>query len=91
MSQDPIIAERIHRRHPQLRDADVKAAWHAILHMERRRSNPTQWLAIGVDSNGRLLEMIATYEKDGVWLIFHALTPPTKGILKELRMIGRRH
>ncbi|WEV72255.1 hypothetical protein [Bifidobacterium sp. ESL0790] len=87
MNEEPIIHPRIHQRHPDITDADVRAAWHRMIHMSQRDGNSNRWVAIGVDRYGRSLELVATFDDYGKWLIFHAYTPPTKGILKELGML----
>ena len=86
---DPNIAvhRRVRDRHPELANADVLAAWkNAIASTQRTRKNPNEYVAIGFDGNGRLVEMVATRLADGNWLIYHAMTPPSANTLKELRI-----
>ncbi|WEV47055.1 hypothetical protein OZX62_01810 [Bifidobacterium sp. ESL0690] len=87
MNEDPIIHPRIHERHPNISDDDVIAAWHSLVDLTRRKNNINRWVAIGIDGKGRSLELVCSIKPDGRWIIFHAYTPPTKGILKELGMI----
>lgn len=53
------------------------------------RSVPS--IAIGMDSKGRLMEMVAIYQSDsiesrsGKWLIYHAMTMTSENIIQELR------
>ena len=52
-------------------------------------TDAVDYIAIGADSNGRLIEMVARATEDGEWVIFHAFTPPTKKALRELGMTRR--
>lgn len=88
MRKDRIrIHERIHRRHPELSATDVLNAWNnAFVVAERVDANlprPTL-VALGHDGRGRVLELIGAVLEDGVILVFHAQTPPTKKVLNEL-------
>ncbi|WEV59255.1 hypothetical protein OZX67_01400 [Bifidobacterium sp. ESL0728] len=82
--ENPVVDPRIHQRHPELTDDDVRAAWHAKLLVGPRRPNG-DWASIGLDGNGRLLEMVATIDGNGNFLIFHAMIPPSERTLKEVR------
>jgi hypothetical protein len=85
-----IIHPRIHEGHPEISDRDVKDAWNnVLLSAPRRKVIPFRWIAIGMDSKGRLLEMVARRNDNGLWLIYHALTPPTKKFYQELG-VGRQ-
>jgi hypothetical protein len=54
----------------------------------RSEPNSKQAAAVGFDSKGRLLEMVAVFDgKD--YLIYHAMTPPTKKVLAELGLSRR--
>jgi hypothetical protein len=85
------IHPRVHQRHPEITDEDVLDAWAScILSRPRLDKNPNEYLAVGVDTNGRLIELAAIRGADGSWTIFHAMTPPTKKTLIELRFSDRR-
>jgi hypothetical protein len=61
------------------------AAWENCLRFKKRSGGAfNEYAAIGFDSNGRLLEMVAAQQFDGSWLVFYAMTPPTRRMLKEL-------
>lgn len=80
-----IIHGRVQRRHPELSPDDVIAAWNtAIVSAPRLLQDPDQYVAIGFDGSGRLVEMAAVRTVDGDWLVFHAMTPPTDRTFKEL-------
>ena len=87
-----LIHERIHRRHPELTDLDVRTAWlDAFVIGERVDAGlprPTL-VGLGYDGRGRALEMIGTVLEDGVTLVYHARTPPTKKVLRELEEAHR--
>jgi hypothetical protein len=48
-----------------------------------------EYIAIGIDEHGRVLELIAKRSRNGNLLIYHAMTPPTKKALTELGFIRR--
>ena len=87
---DVVIHPRITERHPDISQADALAAWNnCIRSVPRLDRRPNEYIAIGPDSSGRLLEMIAVITEDAI-LIYHAFTPPTKKALTELGFIGGR-
>lgn len=82
------VHERVSQRHPELSERDVRRAWsNAFLVQERIEGGlPCATLvALGADGHGRVIEMVAVMLKDGTTLIYHAMTPPSKRMLKELR------
>ncbi len=80
-----IVHSRITERHPEIQEKDVLVAWeHCIRSIPRLEKNSSEYAAVGVDGNGRLIEMIGVRLIDGLWLIYHAMTPPSKKILSEL-------
>ena len=80
-----IIHERVTARHPELTEEDVKSAWEGSLASTPRiHKNPNEYVALGFDGNGRLLELVGTRLDGGDWLIFHAMTPPSDKTFKEL-------
>ena len=83
-----IVHERVCRLHPELTDDDVLTAWaHIIRSFTRTWTDQRECVAVGVDGKGRLVEMIALRSLDGSWLIYHALTPPAKKVLKEMGLM----
>jgi len=85
-----IVHPRVHERHPELQDADVMSAWKNRMVIRHRLDDAgNRLVTIGSDSNGRLVEMVASQISDGTWVIFHAMTPPSHKTLKELGMIRR--
>ena len=68
----------------------VLTAWeNAIRSAPRPEKDPDEYVAIGFDSKGRLIEMVAIRESSGDWMLYHAKTPPTKKTLAELRRTMR--
>ena len=85
-----IVHPRICERHPELQEQDVLSAWgNMIAFLPRLESEPTRYIAVGSDPNGRLLEMVAQKAHDGHWVIFHAMTPPSRKTLVELKLVRR--
>jgi hypothetical protein len=82
------IHPRVFERHPELKEDDLRHAWdNSIVSFPRISKNPNEYIAIGCDLNGRLVEMITIRSIEGDWLMYHALTPPTKKFLDEMGMI----
>lgn len=87
-----LVLERVSRRHPDVRAADAAYAWvHAVRSMPRLGSEPMEYVAIGPDPTGRMLEVVAVALPDGSgWLIKHAQHPPQVSIRRELGFDERR-
>lgn len=84
------VHPRVMERHPDLSEEDVLAAWEGCLRSRPRIDvDAVEYIAIGCDARGRLVEMVAREVGGGTWLIYHALTPPTRKALLELGMTRR--
>ncbi len=82
------VLDRVTERHPELTKKDVHLAWkNALASIPRLDSRSLEYLAVGADSKGRLIEMVGRLAPNGDWVIWHAFTPPTKKALKELRIL----
>lgn len=44
----------------------------------------------GYDLHGRYIEMVGVLLPDGTWLVYHAMTPPSKKTLREIENARRR-
>ena len=87
---EAIVHPRVQERHPELQSADVLSAWaNAIATRSRIDDGTDRLVALGTDGNGRLVEMVANRLKDGTWVVFHAMTPPSRNTLVELGMVRR--
>ena len=85
-----VVHPRIHERHSELDEADVVAAWNNVLaSVPRLDKDPDEYAAVGIDTKGRYIEMVAKRTRDGNWLIYHAMTPPTKKMKAELARAWR--
>jgi hypothetical protein len=85
-----VVLPRIRERHPDISEAVVLDAWrNCIRVVPRLDKDANEYIAVGADGNGRLIEMIAIRSIEGNWLIYHAMTPPTKKVLAELGLTGR--
>ncbi len=83
------VHKRVVARHPELTEADILSAWRNAIALVRRETPEADfYVAVGFDANSRPIEMVAAKEDDGSLLIFHAMTPPTKKTLHELRVEG---
>lgn len=77
------VHPRVTERHPELAPEDVINAFEGTLRSRARDTHPVQWVGVGPDPGGRLLQYIAVeIEPDG-WLIFHAM-PATNAVLIEV-------
>lgn len=84
MWQEVVVHERVMRRHPNLPEEGVKHAWrNAFVLLDRHGGPSGTYIALGVDENGRVLEMIGATLLGGQLMIYHALTPPTRDFLRE--------
>ncbi len=86
------VDDRVETRHPELHITkdDAIAAWYnAIKSRPRLEKNPDEYLAIGIDGKGRMMELVAVRDGDGDFLIYHAFTPPQANAKKELGIVER--
>lgn len=85
MGQEVVVHERVTRRHPELTEEDVRHAWrNAFVVQTRPQSSHPTIAAVGVDSRGRLVELVGLELEDGAFLVYHAYTPPTAKTIREL-------
>jgi hypothetical protein len=81
-----IVLERVTKKHPELTNDEVLSAWESRVKTQFRLSSEKAYMvAVGVSSNGKLIEMLAFDDEDDT-VIFHALKA-TKKILNELDML----
>ena len=77
------VHPRVTRRHPEVVASDVMEAFESTLRSRARDTHPVQWVGVGTDAGGRLLEYIAVEVEPDGWLVFHAM-PATKKVLIEV-------
>lgn len=82
-----VVHPRVMDRHPELSEDDVISAWKGYVRMARREGEDTYLVAVGFDDKGRAIEMVAVETIEGDWYVYHAMTPPTKGTLRELGLM----
>lgn len=70
-------------RHPEITAVDVVEAFESTLRSRARDTLPVQWVGVGADGSGRLLEYIAVEDEPDGWLVFHAM-PVTTKVLTEV-------
>lgn len=77
---------RVMERHPDVTEEDVAMAWsHAIAMRHRSFDPPVHIAAAGVDTKGRLIEMIGVELEDGGILVYHAMRLTAK-MARELEL-----
>ncbi len=85
-----VVHPRIGRKRPQVTEADVEAAFMGTLRkVVRRDCDPPQWVGVGLDGSGRLLEYVAVEIGVDEWLVFHAM-PATVRVQQEVGLLPRR-
>lgn len=90
MHGNAIVHPRVMERHPNLTEEDVLTAWsNAIASIARVDDENDRLVALGADGHGRLVEMVANRTPNGTWVIFHAMTPPSRKTLTELKLARR--
>ena len=68
------VHPRIAARHPDMTDDDVVAAWGNAAAMRRRNFDPPAHIAAaGLDTKGRMIEMVGVEMEDGTVLVYHAM------------------
>jgi hypothetical protein len=68
------VHPRVRQRHPEITQEDVAAAWrNKIVLVTRTFGPPDTFAAAGMDSKGRLLEMIGISMEDGSVTVYHAM------------------
>jgi hypothetical protein len=71
---DVIVHPRVNRKHPEISNEDVIHAWtHAIGVINRTYNPPDYYAAAGVDTKGRMLELVGVELEDGGIIFFHAM------------------
>lgn len=85
------VHPRIKGRHPDITEQDVLDAWKNCFRSVPRLDRLLhEYIAVGADNKGRLIEMVALRSSDASWLIYHAMTPPSKKTLTELGFVEGR-
>ena len=77
------VHPRIARRHPEVTPDDVATAMRWMIRYKQRSTG--EWLAVGLDGHGRLVELVYQYDEEGdFFFVFHGMTPPSGKTLREL-------
>ena len=84
LTGEVVVHPRVCERHPELTEEDVRDAWTNYVRMSRREGDDDYFVAVGFDMRGRVIEMVAVEMQGGGWYVYHAFTPATKGVLREL-------
>lgn len=79
------VANRVPRHHPEISKEDAETAWeNAAACIPRSGGRPFEYVAVGFDGKGRAIEIVGRMTGEGDWIVWHAMTPPTKKTLREL-------
>ena len=78
------VHPRVRAKHAEITDADAVAAFRDALRSVPREGTgfPPQWLGVGPDGRGRILEFVAVQVGEDEWLIFHAMRATTKVLIE---------
>jgi hypothetical protein len=72
------VHPRVVAKRPEVTEHDVETAFQGALRSRSRDTDPVQWVGVGMDGNGRLLEFVAVEVDDGDWLVFHCMAATKK-------------
>jgi hypothetical protein len=74
-----------------LTDEEIGHAWRNAFEWVRRdrTDGGIDYALVGIDQRGRLVELVARKCSEDGYIVFHALTPPTKRMLAELGLDAR--
>ncbi|MEG0146981.1 MAG: hypothetical protein RR655_00335 [Raoultibacter sp.] len=85
MDKEIRVHPRVHERHPEIDESDVKHAWKsAVKWVRRAEKSSEEYVVIGVDGKGRILEMVAVETDENSWFVYHAMTPPSHSTFAEV-------
>ena len=69
-----VVLPRISERHPDVSEEDVLTAWrHAWAVRRRNFDMPSHYMAAGLDTKGRLIEMVGAEREDGTLVVYNAM------------------
>jgi hypothetical protein len=73
-----------------LDDNAIEHAWRNAFEWLRRDRDDgkTEYVLLGVDHQGRLVELVARSVGNDGYIVFHANTPPSRRVLEELGLMG---
>lgn len=73
-----------------LDDNAIEHAWRNAFEWLRRDRDDgkTEYVLLGVDRQGRLVELVARPVGNDGYIVFHANTPPSRRVLEELGLMG---
>jgi hypothetical protein len=75
------VHPRVQERHPDVTNEDVVTAWNNFICRTRRIDTyDDNFIAVGFDSTGRLLEMVGVQLPNDGWFIFHAMKATPKAL-----------
>ena len=81
------VHTRVNEHHPDIEDADVIHAWENYTDRADREVAVRE-IRIGFDLKAREIEMVGVLS-NGDWLVYHAMTPPTKKTYTEMEKARR--
>ncbi|MCL2526335.1 MAG: hypothetical protein FWE46_04715 [Coriobacteriia bacterium] len=80
------VHPRIARKHPEISNQDVEAVIRSPIAMRRRNFElPSHFVLAGVDTRGRLLQVVGALQEDGTFLAYHSLKL-TRAVAVELEL-----
>lgn len=80
------VHPRVSARHPDVTEEDVASAWKSAVAVRHRNFDPPAHVAAaGVDTKGRLIEMVGVELEGGGVLVYHAMRLTAK-MARELEL-----
>lgn len=92
MEFQPLIHPRIYHSQANISQEDILQAWNNALASAPviNESGCRQvWLTLGYDRQGRLLELASIHDQARLWMVFHAMTPPSHKTIQKFLSSGR--
>lgn len=72
-----------------LSEEDIFYSWQNFVSKRHRLlAQSNQIIAVGLDKQGRFVQMVGVITKDGI-MVYHAMSPPTKSFLAEIGLARR--
>lgn len=83
------VHPRVSCKRPEISEADVSAAFFATVKKHPRvDTSPIEWIGVGFDGRGRLLQYVVIEIGNDHWLVIHTM-PATTRVLVELGLKRR--
>ncbi len=86
-----LVAVHPHAYKHGLTEGEIRSVWRNAFEWARRdrADGAVEYVIVGADPRGRLVELVARSVGEDGYIVFHAMTPPSARTLRELGLGGR--